>query len=726
MQSSIPPFLSDFFWPRHESKQSHELYSELLERYRLDPSIENLHSIQEHVKNNGFTYYVPVGDEPLPDNRQPASGIHAISGFRFQLNNKFHAFSRLSRYGYAPLGYITYLLSTFFMTFLHILDSYCRPSGSADAIFDNFNQNVTPVDDPEPSRLSEIMSLIHHFMAIIPFSPIAFPDLRFYKWTLTTASDYHARNSQNMQRGSQLYWQHLRDNDLLEERFDYSERPQSKGFFYNVFLIIARTMIHYIKYTGLPFDNDVINPVTDYHEKLFYWFMRYPTQLFVRSQISPLDKLKVRPVYNAPMLFLFLEAMLTLPLMAMCRLPENCMLWGFETIRGGMAELNRISSGFTTFIMIDWSRFDQLAPFAIIYHFWCTFLPSLLRVDRGWMPTQQYRTYLHKQAFTDKHFNHEKTNPRYQKYLRSLHVTYAPHILMFSFVIFNLCSFIWLWYCRMVFITPDGIGYVRLLAGVPSGIFMTQILDSFVNLFLFIDALLEFGFSPDEIRLIRLFIQGDDNIAFFVGDFERIFAFYEWLPDYALTRWHMIISIDKSSITRLRNKIEVLGYRNNNGMPSRDPAKLVATLAYPERIPAGSQMYLILMMRAIGLAYANAGHSSEFHSMCQRSYNDARVKSGLTLPELTQVKIDYRKLGFFEIFSTTMAELNDIVVTDLSRFPDFYDIRANLYNWHGPHTVYPMWPRHFNDTLSSVQDPTECITLLDIMQQNGLKIDKNF
>nr|WNH24515.1 RNA-dependent RNA polymerase [Heterobasidion partitivirus 7] len=723
--STNPPIVEQLANPP-QPEDKHVQYAKLLDIYRANPSYYNQQQLKEYTELYGFNYFVPVPETDFPPERKPSNGLFALENFRFHVLPSFTRFRDIPRTGYNPLSFITYILHRMFPQLLNILDDYCRPAGNIDAIFENFNQEVTPVEDCDPTRLIHIMTLIHFFMQIIPFSPIAFPDLRFYKWSLTTSADYHCHHSQDMKRESKSYWQYLKDHFMLEERFDYSERPRSKGFFFNSVLLASRTIIHNIKYYGTPFKPTKGQDEPSRLSKLAYWFMKYPTVLYVRSQISKISKLKIRPVYNAPFLFILLEAMVTLPLMAMCRLPGNCILWGFETIRGGMQELNRLSFDFTTFIMIDWSRFDQLAPFAIIYHFWCTFLPQLIRVDRGYMPQGEYTTSRHKSAFTAKHDNHFEHNPKYHSFATRLLTKYPPHVIMFTFVIFNILSFIWLWYAKMVFVTPDGYGFIRLLAGVPSGIFMTQILDSFVNLFLFIDGLLEFGFSLDEIRLIRLFIQGDDNIAFFIGDFERIFAFYEWFPAYALKRWHMIISVDKSSITRLRKKIEVLGYTNNNGMPSRDLKKLVATLAYPERYVTGPQWSVIQMSRAIGIAYANAAHDSSVHDLCRRAYNDARKHSGLSHDELKSIKIEYQKLGFYEIFSVNLEELQSILVQDLSQFPDYYDIRSNLRYWHGPHSVYPMWPSHFDDPLSSIQEPDDLITLHTVLSHAGVTFDRNY
>lgn len=720
--STNPPLITEL--PRSvDPNATNVRYAQLLETYRTDPSNANQRNLLEYAEHHGFNYFIPT-DVPLPDDRKANPGIAALHGFRFHTVAAFHRYQNMSRYGYDALGFIYRTIITFFCNFVWMLNEYCRPSGSADAVFENFNQATTPVDPIEPSRLEQIMPLMHHFFKIKPYCPIAFPDLRFYKWSLVTSADYHAHHSKDQQDDSALYWKHLKDNDLLDNRYDYSDRPRSKGYFFNTVLLSTRTIVHNIKYFRLPFQRHPRDTLDSIASKLSFWFMKYPTVMYVRSQISKLTKLKVRPVYNAPFLFILIEAMLTLPLMAQCRLEDSCLLWGYETIRGGMQELNRIAHDYDTFIMIDWSRYDQLLPFAIIYHFWCTFLPQLIRVDLGYMPTKQYPTKTHTKAFTEKHHNHLKSNPEYVTFASRLPF-YAPHIIMFSFIIFNLISFIWLWYVRMVFVTPDGYGYVRLLAGVPSGIFMTQICDSFCNAFLIVDAMLEFGFTIEEIKLFKMLIQGDDNVIFYLGDFSRIFAFYEWMPQYCLTRWHMIVSVDKSKITRLRNRIEVLGYTNLNGMPHRDAAKLVATLAYPERYVQDKTKHVIFMSRAIGIAYANAGHNREVHDLCERAYKQARKDSGLSTDELKQIPIEYQKLGFYEIFSVNIEELRTHLIQDVSQFPDFYDIRANLRYWHGPHSVYPMWPSHFDDDLATIKSPKTLTTLYDVMQSAGLEIPTN-
>ncbi|AAL79540.1 putative RNA dependent RNA polymerase [Heterobasidion partitivirus P] len=717
----IPPVVSDVNFDT-ESFQPHEKYRELLETYRLSSTDGNLKAIQDFVSEYDFQYFMPTGIETLPDNRVPAPGIRALPQFRFHPVAALNRFRSIPRTGFNALWTIVNLLATSFMSYVYVISDYCRPAGNIDAIFENFNQAVSPVKDVTSQRLNEIMILIFHFLPIVPHPPVNFPDLRFYKWSLVTSADYHAHHSSDMQNESTRYWTHLRDTSQLEDRFDYSKNPRSKGFFFNSLLLRCRRIVHNIKYTGWPIPHDPSESKTSFLQRMLYWTLMNPTVMYVRSQISKITKLKVRPVYNAPMLFLMLEAMLTLGLMAQCRKPDNCILWSYETIRGGMHELHRISTEFNVFMGFDYSRFDQLAPFTIIYHFWATFIPMIIRVDRGYQQSTIYTKDQYAYDFEKKYDNLDKSEPKFQEFAKKSNNLFPKHVVAFSFVIFNILSFIWWWYVFMVFITPDGYGYVRLLAGVPSGIFMTQILDSFVNLFIFVDALLEFGFSIDQIKCFRLFIQGDDNLVFYLGDLTRIFDFYEWYPEYALDRWHMIVSPDKSWITRLRTKIEVLGYTNANGMPHRDVSKLIATLAYPERTILDKNRYPILMSRAIGIAYANAGHDHAVHQLCYHAYLDARKKSNLSASELKEIIIPYQKLGFYEIFSVNIEELFPTLVRNLDRFPTFYEIRDNLSKWHGPHDIYPMWPLQFTDRPDFINPDETPITLYDFMTKINLHI----
>jgi hypothetical protein len=78
----------------------------------------------------------------------------------------------------------------------------------------------------------------------------------------------------------------------------------------------------------------------------------------------------------------------------------------------------------------------------------------------------------------------------------------------------NLLRFHHLMYNNMTYLSADGYTYQRQHAGIPSGLFLTQYLDSFGNLFLIIDSMIEFGLTDEEILNLRLLVLGDDNCGF--------------------------------------------------------------------------------------------------------------------------------------------------------------------------------------------------------------------
>lgn len=180
----------------------------------------------------------------------------------------------------------------------------------------------------------------------------------------------------------------------------------------------------------------------------------------------------------------------------------------------------------------------------------------------------------------------------------------------------NLLRFLHQWYNDMTFLSQDGFAYKRTCAGVPSGLMLTQYIDSFVNLFVIIDAMLEFGFSELEILDFKFLILGDDNTGMTNINIDKIQQFVSFYEEYLLSRWNMKISEAKSVITTLRSKIVTLSYECNFGHPKKDINKLIAQLCYPERkFKPQYQSY-----RAIGFAYAACGHDDKFHNFCEDIY----------------------------------------------------------------------------------------------------------
>jgi hypothetical protein len=402
--------------------------------------------------------------------------------------------------------------------------------------------------------------------------------------------------------------------------------------------------------------------------------------LFTRNHISDRDgNLKQRPVYAVDDLFIRLESMVTFPAHVQARKISCCIMYGYETIRGANAQLDKIAQSFKSFFTIDWSGFDQRLPRVITDIFWTDFLERLLVISHGYAPTFDYPTY--PDLTPDKMFHR----------------------------LDGILHFIHTWYNNMVFITADGYPYARTTAGVPSGLLNTQFLDSFGNLFLLIDGLIEFGCTPEEILQITLFIMGDDNSAFTLWPISRLEEFISFFESYALRRFGMVLSKTKSIITVMRNKIETLSYRCNFGHPTRPLGKLVAQLCYPERGPRRKYT----SARAIGLAYAACGMDSTFHSLCRDIYYE--FLDDAVSPEDPMVfhhVQDYLP-GFLRIDESVRSQIN------LSVFPSLQTVYRHVSRWQGPLSYYPKWDRaHFINDPDVI--PPSFETMAEYRQRHSL------
>jgi hypothetical protein len=433
---------------------------------------------------------------------------------------------------------------------------------------------------------------------------------------------------------------------------EYASRATSKGYYINAFLELARTLIHNIKRNGHPFPTSNVSV-----EQLRSFFLSRPTMLFTRNHISDRDgNLKQRPVYAVDDLFLRIESMLTFPAHVLARRIECCIMYGFETIRGSNRELDRIASGFKSFFTIDWSAFDQRMPRTITDLFFSDFLERLIVISHGYQPTFDYPTY--PDLTPEKMFNR----------------------------ITNLLNFLHTWYNNMVFITADGFAYVRSCAGVPSGLLNTQYLDSFCNLFLIFDGLIEFGCSDAEIYQIFLLVMGDDNTGFTLWSISKLEEFISFFEKYALSRHGCVLSKTKSVITVLRQKIETLSYRCNFGFPVRPLGKLVAQLCYPERGPKPKYT----SARAVGMAYAACGMDSTFHDLCRDIYYEYLDDSSIDTDPEFFAHVQAHLPGYLRADESLREQFS------LATFPSLQTVRSHISKWQGPLSFYPKWDRsHF-------------------------------
>jgi len=624
------------------------------------------HILEDKQAKQGFNseFYRPRSD-PLPDNRIPPSGIDPLP-FEFKSMNVVTATPEVPESGFQIHPRIERLLRSKYPQYLPFVRKYTRPLGTTDATVSDFFKPQTPTSPVEPSRIQHVMHHVMKKLAITPFLPLHFVDTQYDKRPLHTGTGYYNRRSHE-----------ANVHAIFSHPQEYESKRTSKGYFINAFLESARSLVHWIKSTATPFRH----APSDLALALRNFFLQRPTMLFTRNHISDRDgHLKQRPVYAVDDLFLTIESMLTFPAHVIARKIECCIMYGFETIRGSNQILDYMAQSYSSFFTIDWSGFDQRLPWPIVTLFFTELLPRLLVVNHGYAPTYEYPSY--------PDLTTEKMVSR----------------------LTNLLSFLATWYFNMVYITADGFPYVRRYAGVPSGLLNTQFLDSFGNLFLIIDGLIEFGFTDAEIDDLLLFIMGDDNSGFTLWSITRLESFLSWFESYALSRYGMVLSKTKSVITVLRNKIETLSYTCNFGQPTRPIGKLVAQLCFPERGPRPKYM----SARAVGMAWASCAQDKTFHDFCRDVYYEF-LDDREEIDESAYLHIQSHLPGFLRIDESVRQIIN------FQEFPSLLTVAQAIKQWKGPLSYQPKWDlAHFVNQPDVI--PPDSITLYEVWSERKFEL----
>jgi hypothetical protein len=646
-------------------------------------------------RDEPFALYEPLTDNDLPEDRLPANGIshsgnryHSIPSATFNLDDVQHPISNdpdfietpdarsniqftesLDLSGSPPHPTIARLIHEWFPEYEPYLNEYCRPPSYGPQAFHDFNRPTPSPAPPTPERHEMIMTIVRSKFNIQPYRPLHFVDALAAETPLNTSASYFSKFNPN----SRLFAK-------FSSPSRYKDKPTSKGYNFNVVMNEFRTEYHHIKYNGVPFPISSNDPSTE-HSLLQTWFNKHPAQLFIRTQISkrdPAETKKIRPVYSVDDRFLHIEKSLFTPALAQLRNPSCCVAHGLETFRGSMDFLNRIALAFLSYVSLDWSQYDQRLPFYVIIAFFLDFLPSFLIVSHGYMPTRAY----------------PDTRQDIHKFARK---------------IFNVVIFLLVFYLSMRFLSFDGFAFIREHGGVPSGLLNTQFLDSFGNMYIIADCLLEFGFNQQECMEMLFCVLGDDNLIFMRHNIERVLQFIVFLDNYATSRHGMVLSILKSVITNLKTKITFLSYENSHGMPTRPIGKLVAQLAFPER-PVPPKREWIHAARALGLAYASCGQDMCFHLLCKMVYEKFRPAEPVPSFHVMKTFKKWKyQLPHFDIESVEYS------------FPDFPTlemIRQNVSHYHGPFNQNDKWNfDHFEVPPSD--NLTDYVTLKDYILSNS-------
>jgi hypothetical protein len=354
------------------------------------------------------------------------------------------------------------------------------------------------------------------------------------------------------------------------------------------------------------------------------------------------------------------------------------MMYGLETLRGGAHYIDMIAQRYESYACADWKSFDQTVPWIIIDEYFTKFLPRLIVINHGYQPTAEWTDY-------------------------SGLTTPAMFMRMF-----NIITFLRNWLFNTAFCLADGFAYTRTVAGILSGMLETQYIDGYANKYALLHSLFHFGCTLEQIKEILAYVLGDDDVIFTHWDLTTLDEFISFMESHCQKFFGMVLSRDKTIITRLRNKIEFLGYKCSYGHPTRDLDKLLAQLCYPEHGPIDKYM----SNRCVGIAYAAAGNDPLFHQFCKDLYHTFLPYTVLNTPSNLD-KVVKHLPGILKMLDDPLRYIN------ITSFPSIEEVRAEYATWKGELSYSPKWDIAHFMTPPGITPP-DSITMAQYMLENNI------
>lgn len=411
--------------------------------------------------------------------------------------------------------------------------------------------------------------------------PVSFPDLRFYPWSLPVSAEYPFT--------VQKKWE-----DKLRQRQADGEDIDGKLTFHNLYneiFELNRHLVHQIKEGGPGFWTPDGIPKPYGH-----------TNLHSRAHlVKAEDEDKLRAVFGVPKLLLMVENMFIWNIQKeyMNGKVRSPMLWGFETFRGGWFKLwNRLTKTTkNTYLSADWSGFDRFALFEVI--------DDVHAMWRSWFDFSQYEPTDATSFEPDIRLSYPTSKANPEKIQR-----------------------LYDWMCYSIKHTPirgfSGQLYQWQFNGIASGFQQTQLLDSFVNVIMLLTCLSSLGINI-ESENFDLLAQGDDSLTAFAEMIVDKDLFLANLTKEAKRRFNANLSPEKTTIGDTLSEVEVLSYRNTEGVARRDEADLLAHLLYPER----NQGLPEAASSCIGIAIASMGCSRTVYNVCKDAFDFLTMELGV-------------------------------------------------------------------------------------------------
>jgi len=427
----------------------------------------------------------------------------------------------------------------------YITEKYHHPVATMDMILTTLRKGDLPDHEiPEDEHFERgFNEALSRFAPPFKIRPVHFADLRFYKWNWHPNVEEPFYSDRQLERAVQ----DAHSAGLLPDA------RMSFGNLRNVVFIRVRQFLHQIKRNQIT-NTSILWPLMKIH---------------VKPALTPIDEWKTRVIYGVSKMHVLPQAMFFWPLFNYyINADDDPLLWGFETVLGGLQKLYQSRFLCTilsyTYVTIDWSGFDLRSLFSLqrkTMDKWETWFDF----SNGYIPTKFYHT--------------SAVDPQHLKNL-------------------------WDWQrdaCfNMPFVMPDHTMYSRKYRCIPSGLFITQFLDSCVNLVMIMTILDAMGF---DISKIKILVQGDDSVIrlHFLIPADQHAEFKAKFAALASYYFDHQARAEKTELHNAPDGVEVLGYTNWNGYPKRDWRKLLAQLYHPRGAPS----LPVLKARCCGFAYAS-------------------------------------------------------------------------------------------------------------------------
>jgi len=561
-----------------------------------------------------------------------------------------------------------------FQTYLYrdeihnVTHEHKRSEANLDSILTDFFANdVEPHDIPDDYHLNYgIQCTMDAFRPPRKARPVHILDIQHhypYKWNVNAEAPFSTNKRYLDKRPTfenfiaQRGMEHI-DVDDFNRRYTEQDNPDflntvvpaKFGFMKPIIFDETREMHHIIK-----------SGFTDLgtYPSAHIWLKRrfiFPMLLHSKTAIIRKDDPnKMRTIWGYPKPAIIGETIFYWEYLAWIKHAPGVtpILWSYETFTGGWMRLNHdlfCRHLFYSFITIDWSRFDKHAYFSLMKRLLIRVRLEYLDFSSGYVPTVDYPEYV-------------EWSPDHEQRLQRL----------------------WEWTLECLFkspiVLPNGDMYTRNFAGLPSGLFITQLLDSLYNYTMLSTLLSALGIDPKKCIIKVL---GDDSVIrlCILIPPNMHDQFMIEMETLALRYFNAIISRHKSEMRNQLNGVEVLSYRNHNGFPYRDEIKLLAQLYHTK---ARNPTPEITMAIAVGIAYASCANHNRVLYVCKNIYDYYKNQG-----------YQASRAGLTSVFGNS-PDLPENQIP-LDRFPTKNEIRANFTNMQPDNSVMleRTWPRsHF-------------------------------